>query len=420
MIMIPPSTPPSATPVAPDWAALRADFPILEQRVHGHPLIYFDNGATTQKPRPVVAALRHFYECDNANVHRGLHELSTRATTAYEGARAKVARYLGAASADEVVFTRGTTEAINLVAQSWGEKNVRAGDVILLTEMEHHSNLVPWQLLAQRTGARLRFVPVREDGTLALEPLDALLTSEVKLFAFTHISNSLGTINPVADLCRAARRVGAVTLVDAAQSAGHLPIDVAQLGCDFLAFSGHKMCGPTGIGALYARSELLAAMPPWQGGGEMIVSVSLETSTYKEGPHRFEAGTPNIAGAVGLGAAVDYLEAIGRDAVFQHDAKLARYAVERLSALPGMRILGPLEQRGGLVGFVMEGIHPHDLTTFADQSGLALRGGHHCNQPLMKKFRLPGTTRASFYFYNTTDEIDRMIAILEAARRFFT
>jgi cysteine desulfurase / selenocysteine lyase len=410
----------STSTTQPDWTALREDFPILDQRVHGHPLIYFDNGATTQKPRPVIEALRHYYECDNANVHRGLHELSSRATAAYEDARAKVARYLGAATAEEIVFTRGTTEAINLVAQAWGAKFIREGDVILLTEMEHHSNLVPWQLLAQRTGARLRFVPVREDGTLALDQLGALLTPEVKLFAFTHISNSLGTINPVAELCRAARSVGAVTLVDAAQSAGHRPIDVAKLGCDFLAFSGHKMCGPTGIGALYARAELLAAMPPWQGGGEMIVSVSLESSSYKEGPARFEAGTPNIAGAVGLAAAIDYLEGIGREQIFQHDSKLAAYAVDRLSELPGMRILGPLDERGGLVGFVMEGAHPHDLTTYADQYGLALRGGHHCNQPLMKKFRLPGTTRASFYFYNTTAEVDRMIEILDAARRFFT
>jgi cysteine desulfurase/selenocysteine lyase len=417
--MIAPSPFPQPARIAPDWAALRADFPILAQAVHGHPLIYFDNAASSQKPRAVLDALRHYYEHDNANVHRGLHELSSRATEAYEAARAKVARYLGAAGQDEIVFTRGTTEAINLVAQAWGGKFVRAGDVILLTEMEHHSNLVPWQMLAQRTGARLRFVPVNEDGTLALDQLSALLTTEVKLFAFTHISNSLGTINPVAELCRAARAVGAVTLVDAAQSAGHLPIDVQQLGCDFLALSGHKMCAPTGIGALYGRAELLNAMPPWHGGGEMIVRVSLETSSYKDAPHRFEAGTPNIAGAIGLGAAIDYLEAIGRAEIFAHDFQLTAYALERLAELPGMRLLGPSGERGGLAGFVMDGVHPHDLTTYADQSGLALRGGHHCNQPLMKKFRLPGTTRASFYFYNTTAEVDRMIEILAAARRFF-
>ena len=404
----------------PDWASIRADFPILRQEVHGKPLIYFDNAASSQKPDAVIEALRSYYERDNANVHRGLHALSTRATEAYEGARAVVAKYLGAASADEIVFTRGTTEGINLVAQAWGGRFVREGDVILLTEMEHHSNLVPWQMLAERTGARLRFVPVREDGTLALEMLGSVLTPEVKIFAFTHISNSLGTINPVADLCRAARAVGAVTLVDAAQSAGHLPIDVRELGCDFLAFSGHKMCGPMGIGALYGRAELLEATPPWHGGGEMIVSVSYEKSIYKSAPHKFEAGTPNVADAVVLGAAIGYLERIGRAAIFEHDANLVRYAIQRLEGLSGVRVIGPRGERGGLVGFVMEAAHPHDLTTFADRHGLALRGGHHCNQPLMKKFRLPGTTRASFYFYNTTAEIDRMIEILEAALRFFS
>ena len=404
---------------APDWAAIRADFPILDQQVRGQPLIYFDNAASSQKPRAVIDAISRYYERDNANVHRGLHELSSRATDAYENARAKVARYLGAASADEIVFTRGTTEGINLVAQAWGAKFVRAGDVILLTEMEHHSNLVPWQMLAERTGARLRFVPVADDGTLVLERLGELLTPEVKVFAFTHISNSLGTINPVAELCRAARAVGAVSVVDAAQSAGHLPVDVRALGCDFLAFSGHKMCAPTGSGALYGRSELLDAMPPWQGGGEMIVSVSYERSTYKKAPGKFEAGTPNIAGAVGLGAAVDYLEGIGRAAIFEHDLALTQHALARLGELPGVRVLGPRERRGGLVGFVMEAAHPHDLTTFADQHGLALRGGHHCNMPLMKKLRLPGTTRASFYFYNTKAEVDRMADILAEAVRFF-
>jgi cysteine desulfurase/selenocysteine lyase len=402
-----------------DWDVVREDFPILAERVHGHPLIYFDNAATSQKPRVVIDALRNYYEHDNANVHRGLHELSSRATEAYEKSRQRMASYLGARSADEIIFTRGTTESINLVAQAWGGKFLRAGDVVLLTEMEHHSNLVPWQMLTERTSARLRFVPVRDDGTLALDQLAQLLTHEVKLFAFTHISNSLGTINPVADLCRQARAVGALTLIDAAQSAGHLPINVRELGCDFLAFSGHKMCAPTGIGALYGRAEILDAMPPWQGGGEMIVSVALDKSSFKKAPHRFEAGTPNIAGAIGLAAAIDYLERIGRTAIFEHDSELAAYAAKRLAELPGMRVLGP-KARGALVGFVMDGLHPHDLTTFADQQGLALRGGHHCNQPLMRKFGLPGTTRASFYFYNTTAEIDRMIEILRAAVRFFS
>lgn len=402
-----------------DWDAVREDFPILAEQAHGHRLIYFDNAATSQKPRAVIDALRHYYEHDNANVHRGLHELSSRATEAYENSRQRVASYLGARSADEIIFTRGTTESINLVAQAWGGKFLRAGDVILLTEMEHHSNLVPWQMLTERTGAQLRFVPVRADGTLAFDQLAQLLTREVKLFAFTHISNSLGTINPAADFCRQARAMGALTLIDAAQSAGHLPIDVQELGCDFLAFSGHKMCGPTGIGALYGRAEILDAMPPWHGGGEMIVRVALDKSTFKKAPHRFEAGTPNIAGAIGLAAAIDYLERIGRSAIFEHDSELAAYAAERLVELPGTRVLGPKE-RGALVGFVMDGVHPHDLTTFADQHGLALRGGHHCNQPLMRKLGLPGTTRASFCFYNSTTEIDRMMEILRAAVRFFS
>ena len=403
-----------------DWKAIREDFPILHEKAHGQPLIYFDNAATSQKPKTVLDALRRYYEHNNANVHRGLHELSSRATEAYEGSRRRVADYLGAASPDEIVFTRGTTESINLVAQAWGGKFLREGDVILLTEMEHHSNLVPWQLLAERTGVRLRFVPVRDDGTLALEQLSSLLTREVKLFAFTHVSNSLGTINPVAHLCEKARAIGALTLVDAAQSVGHAPINVKELGCDFLAFSGHKICGPTGIGALYARAEVLDAIPPWHGGGEMIVSVTLERSAFKKAPHRFEAGTPNIAGAIGLEAAIDYIEQIGRPAIFEHDTELAHYAMERLEELPGMRVLGPREERGALVGFVMKSVHPHDLTTFADRYGLALRGGHHCNQPLMRRFGLPGTTRASFYFYNTKEEIDRMIEILSEAVRFFS
>ncbi len=403
-----------------DWTALREDFPILRQQVRGHPLIYFDSAATSQKPRPVLEALRNFYERDNANVHRGLHTLSSRATDAYENARRRVCEYIGASSPDEIIFTRGTTESINLVAQAWGGKFIRRGDVILLTVMEHHSNLVPWQLLAERAGAHLRFIPVQDDGTLDLDQLPSLLTPEVKLFGFTHISNSLGTINPVAQLCEQARAVGALTLVDAAQSAGHMPIDVSEWGCDFLAFSGHKMCGPTGIGVLYARAAILDSIPPWQGGGEMIVSVRLEKSEFKKPPHRFEAGTPNIAGAIGLAAAMDYIDAIGREAIFEHDTRLARYAAERLAELPGTRILGPKEKRGALVGFVMDAAHPHDLTTFADQYGLAMRGGHHCNQPLMRRFGVPGTTRASFYFYNTMDEIDRMMEILQKAVRFFS
>jgi cysteine desulfurase/selenocysteine lyase len=399
-----------------DWMKVRADFPILDQQVNGKPLVYLDNAASSQKPRAVITALAHYYEHDNANVHRGLHELSSRATDAFEGARVKIAKYLGASQVEEIIFTRGTTEAINLVANTWGVRNLRAGDVILLTEMEHHSNLVPWQLLAERTGANLRFVPVADDGTLAFEPS---LLDGVKLFSFVHISNSLGTINPAAELCRAAHAAGVVTLVDGAQSSGHLPMNVRELGCDFYAFSGHKMCAPTGIGALWGRMELLQEMPPWHGGGEMIVSVTYERATYKQPPHKFEAGTPNIAGAVGLGAAVDYLENIGRAAIFAHDSELAALAVARLGEIPGIRILGPSGQRGALAAFHAEWAHPHDLTTYANEHGLALRGGHHCTQPLMRKLRLPGTTRASFYFYNTTEEVERMAEILRAARKFF-
>src|SRR5437870_5898757 len=402
-----------------DWKAIREDFPILRERAHGHPLIYFDSAATSQKPQAVLDALRNYYEHNNANVHRGLHELSSRATEAYEKSRQRVASYLGAASADEIVFTRGTTESINLVAQAWGGKFLREGDVVLLTEMEHHSNLVPWQLLAERTGVRLRFVSVLDDGTLALEQLSSLLTREVKLFAFTHVSNSLGTINPVAELCQKARKVGAVTLVDAAQSIGHMPLNIQELGCDFLAFSGHKMCAPTGIGVLYGRAELLDATPPWHGGGEMITSVTLEKSSYKKPPHRFEAGTPNIAGAIGLAAAIDYLEGIGRTEIFEHDVDLASYALQGMADVAGLHVLGPSRDRGGVISFVMGAAHPHDLTTFADQYGLALRGGHHCNQPLMRRFGVPGTSRASFYLYSTREEIDRMVDILDKAVRFF-
>jgi cysteine desulfurase/selenocysteine lyase len=406
--------------VVPDWPAIRDAFPILQQEVNGQPLVYFDNAATTQKPRPVIDALRRYYEHDNANVHRGLHELSNRATEAYESARATVATFLGATTPDEIIFTRGTTEGINLVAQSWGWKNIRQGDAILLTEMEHHSNLVPWQLLAERAGATLRFVPITDDGTLDLAALDTLLTPEVKLFAFTHASNSLGTINPAAELCRRAKAVGATTLVDGAQSAGHMPVNVRDIGCDFYVFSGHKMCAPTGVGALYGRLDLLNSMPPWHGGGEMILSVTYERATYKPAPHRFEAGTPNVAGAVGLAAAIDFLEAIGRAAIAEHDAKLTQHALARLAELPDVRIFGPRTDRGALVGFAADWAHPHDLTTFANEHGLALRGGHHCNQPLMRKLRVPGTSRASFYFYNTLAEVDRMADILARAHRFFT
>ena len=406
---------------AMDWSALRADFPILDQRVHGHPLIYFDNAATTQKPRAVIETLRRYYERDNANVHRGIHELSNRATAAFEAARTRAAQFINAPTAESIIFTRGTTEGINLVAQAWGDRHLKAGDKVLLTEMEHHSNIVPWQLVAERTGAKLIFLPITGDiGLLDLNRLDEWLTREVKLLAMTHVSNSLGTINPVAELCARARKLGVLTLVDAAQSAGHRPVDVQEIGCDFLAFSGHKMCGPTGIGVLYGRPEVLETMPPYQGGGEMILNVEFQRSTWKHAPHKFEAGTPNIAGAVGLHAAMDYLDNIGRRQIAEHDQELGAYAYEKLSKSKGnIRLFGPHIGRAGLVSFLLKDIHAHDVVTVADQRGVALRGGHHCNQPLMHKLGVESTARASFYFYNTTAEIDRFVEVLADIQKFF-
>ncbi len=402
------------------WEQLRSDFPILDQKVHSHPLIYFDNAATSQKPTQVVDALRHYYEHDNSNVHRGIHELSNRATAAYEAARMRVSRFLNARSADEIIFTRGTTEGINLVASAWGLSHLSKGDQILLTEMEHHSNIVPWQLLAERTGAQLVYVPVTgDDGLLDGKRLSELLTRKVKLFAFTHISNTLGTINPAAELCERARKLGIITLVDAAQSAGHLPLDVQAMGCDFLAFSGHKICGPTGIGALYGRAEVLDTLQPYQSGGEMISSVDFQKSTWNKAPHKFEAGTPDMSGAIGLHAALDYLDAIGRDRIFQHDQNLAHYAYEQFARIPHIRLFGPSKDRAGLVSFLLPDVHAHDVVTVADQHGLALRGGHHCNQPLMRKLGVSSTARASFYFYNTRGEVDRMMEIIREIQKFF-
>jgi len=406
--------------MSPAWEGIRDEFPILDQQVNGHPLVYLDNAATTQKPRAVMAALDRFYARDNANVHRGLHALSMRATDDYEGARQRVATFINAAAPEEVILTRGTTESINLVASSWGGANLRKGDVILLTEMEHHSNLVPWQLVAQRTGATLRYVPVTGDeGLLDLGALDRLLTAEVRVFAFTHVSNTLGTVNPAAELCARARAVGAVTVVDAAQSIGHMPLDVRAMGCDFLAFSGHKMASVTGIGALYGRRALLDAMPPWQGGGGMISNVDFFESRWKPSPERFEAGTPNFGDAVALGASCDFLDALGRDEIRRHDAELARKAYGRLAELPGIRMLGPKGERGGLVSFAFADVHAHDVVTFADEDGIALRGGHHCNQPLMRKLGLTSTVRASFYVYNVEAEIDALVASMRRTLKFF-
>lgn len=403
---------------------LRIDFPVLDQHVGGKPLVYLDNGATTQKPRSVIDAVARFYERDNSNVHRGLHALSMRATDGYEAARVRAAKFINAAHSAEIVFTRGTTESVNLVAGAWGPANLKPGDVILATEMEHHSNLVPWQQLAARTGATLKYVPVSgadaEHG-LDLDALDKLLTPQVKLFAFTHLSNTLGVLNDAALLCAKARAVGALTLIDAAQSIGHEPIDVQALGCDFLAFSGHKMAGPTGIGVLYGRRQLLDTMPPYQTGGGIVVNVTYEGATWKPSPERHEAGTPNVADAIGLHAAMDYLDQLGRPAISAHDHALAMKACAALAELPGIRILGPKpgQPRGGLVSFAFAEAHAHDVVTFADQDGIALRGGHHCNQPLMRKLGLTSTTRASFYVYNTEEEIDALVKSMRRILKFF-
>ncbi len=415
-----PGAPAITTAPGLDPVRVQADFPILQQSVHGRPLVYLDNAATSQKPRAVIEALVRYYERDNANVHRGIHALSSRATEAFEGARERVARFLNAESPDEIIFTRGTTEAINLVAHAWAAATLKPGDVILLTEMEHHSNLVPWQIIAARTGAQLAFIPVTGDeGLLDLSRLDGLLTPRVKLLAFAHVSNSLGTVNPARELCARAREVGAVTLVDAAQSAGHMPVDVREIGCDFLAFSGHKTCGPTGIGVLYGRRGALERMDPWHGGGEMILDVDYSGARYKPPPHRFEAGTPDISGAIGLAAALDYLDGIGRERIARHGRELGAMAAERLAAMPGVRVLGPREGRAGIVSFTLRDVHAHDIVTFADQRGVALRGGHHCTQPLMRRLGLESTARASFHLYNTPGEVDVLVDTVREIQRFF-
>jgi cysteine desulfurase/selenocysteine lyase len=408
------------TPTTIDWAKLRKDFPILDQEVNGHPLIYFDSAASSQKPRQVIDAIVRYYEHDNANVHRGVHELSNRATGAYEAARERTAKFIHARAAQEIIFTRGTTEGINLVANTWALANLKRGDTILLSELEHHSNLVPWQMVAERTGAKLAYIPITGDeGTLDLSRLDEQLSRGVKLLSITHISNSMAVVNPVADICARARQHAVVTVVDAAQSAGHLPLNVQAIGCDFLAFSSHKICGPTGVGVLYGRREILENLPPYQGGGEMISKVEYFHTDYNVPPHRWEAGTPHIEGAVGLHAALDYLDAIGRERIFAHDQELAEHCVNRLREFPGIRIFGPKKGRAGLVSFVLPNAHALDVTTMVDQRGVALRAGHHCNQPLHAKLGVPATLRASFYFYNTKDEVDRFIEILRRVTNLF-
>src|SRR6266487_2670795 len=398
-----------------DILALRREFPILQQQINGKPLAFLDSGASSQKPRRVIVCLEEYYEHTNANVHRGVYKLSEEATFAFERARGKVARFIGASSHKELIFTRNTTEAINLVARAWGDANVRAGDRILLSVMEHHSNLVPWQQLAQRTGAMLDFLPIDAQGRLVLEDLDALLTERTKIVAITHQSNVLGTINPVREISARAHDAGALVLVDGAQSVPHMPVDVGQLGIDFLAFSGHKLCGPTGIGVLWGRRSLLEGMPPFMSGGSMIKTVTLYETTYADIPARFEAGTPAIGEAIALGEAVDFLSGLGMDKVYTHEQHLLSYALERLAKVEGLRIYGPqtLEMRGAAVSFTLDGVHPHDVASILDGEGVAVRAGHHCCQPLHALLDIPATTRASFYLYNIPEEVDRLVAGLE-------
>jgi cysteine desulfurase/selenocysteine lyase len=403
-----------------DVQAIRADFPILERRVRGKPLVYLDNAASSQKPRQVLDAMDRYYEQSNANVHRGVHTLSEEATAQYEGARARVARFIGACCPKEVIWTRNATEAVNLVAYSWGRANLRTGDRILLTEMEHHANLVPWQILAAEKGLELDFVPVQDDGTLAIDRVDRLLTTRTKLFAFSAMSNVVGTINPVAELAAKAHSAGTLALVDGAQSVPHTRVDVQALDIDFMVFSGHKMLGPTGSGVLWGRRELLNAMPPFMGGGDMIREVHLRESRWNELPWKFEAGTPAIAEAIGLGAAVDYLEAVGMDTVHAAERELTAYAMERMAEVEGLSILGPdAGQRGGLVSFVLGSAHPHDIAAGLDQMGVAIRAGHHCAQPLHERFGIPASARASFYIYNTRDEIDLLVEGLKRIAEIF-
>ncbi|MFN2383144.1 MAG: cysteine desulfurase [Gemmatimonadota bacterium] len=406
-----------------DVTALKAEFPILGQTIHDRPLVYLDNAASSQKPRVVIDALTHYYETDHANVHRGAYELSIRATDQYEAARGTVARFIGAPRSDEIVFTRGTTEAINLVASSWGGSTLRADDVVVVSEMEHHSNLVPWQLACEAAGATIRAIGVTDDGQLDLDSLDALLAAgSVRLVATGHVSNAVGTIHPVAEIARRAHSAGAIYLVDGAQAAPQLPVDVGALDCDFYTLSGHKMCGPTGIGALWSRKALLDAMPPYQGGGEMIDEVRIERSTYAEVPRKFEAGTPAIAGAVGLAVAIEFLQGIGMEAIHAHEQALVRVALERLAGeFPEIRLFGPpaTVPRGGVLSFTLADIHPHDLATILDHEGVAIRAGHHCCQPLMRRFGVAATARASFYLYNDEQDLEALVRALHRAQKIF-
>jgi cysteine desulfurase/selenocysteine lyase len=411
----------SVTTTGLDVAAIRREFPILDQEVNGRPLTYLDSAASAQKPNAVIDAISYYYRHDNANVHRGLYDLSRRATDRFEAARTTMARFINAPEDAEVIFTRGATEGLNLVASAWGGANLSAGDEILLTVLEHHSNIVPWQLIAQKTGAVLRYLDVDDEGRLRVDQLDALLSERTKVVAFNHISNSLGTINPVRVIADRAHAVGAIVVVDGAQGAPHVPVDVQALGADFYAISSHKMCGPMGAGVLWGRRSLLDAMPPYHGGGEMIQFVYPDYSTYAPIPNKFEAGTPNVAGAIGMAAAADYLTSLGRDALLEHERSLVLYGLEALRRVPELRIFGPStpEDRIAVFSFELGGVHPHDVATILDDAGIAVRAGHHCTQLLMKRLCVPATTRASCYLYNTTDDIDRLVDALHEARRVF-
>jgi cysteine desulfurase/selenocysteine lyase len=399
---------------------IRKDFPIFTRLVKGKPLVYLDSAATSQKPLSVIEAVRTFYSTYNANVHRGVYTIGEEATAAYEAARNKVRDFIGAESRDGIVFTRNATEAINLVASSWGRAHLTPGDEILLTQMEHHSNLVPWQLVSQQTGAKLKFIPLTADGRLNLTDFPRLLTEKTKIVSVVHVSNSLGTINPVAEIVSAAHARGAIALVDASQSVQHLGVNVATLGCDFLVFSGHKTLGPTGIGVLWGKPEILDRMPPYQGGGEMINEVQLEWSTYREPPGKFEAGTPNVAGAIGLGAAIDYLNAVGLDTIRSYEQELMEYALQQLDSTGDIEIYGPRPDRGGVVSFNVRDVHPHDVATILDEEGIAVRAGHHCTQPVMRWLNVPATVRASVYLYNTMGDIDRLVQGLKKVKEIFT
>jgi cysteine desulfurase / selenocysteine lyase len=402
-----------------DVERVRGDFPILRQQVRGRPLVYLDNAATSQKPQAVIDAIRNYYERDNANIHRGVHFLSERATEEYERARRTARKFVNAAESREIIFTRGTTESINLVAQTYGRKHVAAGDEVLITAMEHHSNIVPWQILCEEKGARLCVAPINDRGELLVEEFEKLLGPRTKLVALPHVSNALGTVNPVAQLVELAHRSNAPVLVDGAQAAPHVSIDVQALGCDFYAFSGHKVYAPTGIGVLYGRAALLDAMPPYQGGGDMISSVTFEKTTYNKLPYKFEAGTPNVSGAIGLGAALDYVNALGIGEIAAHEEDLLAYGTAELSAVPDIQLIGTAPHKAGVISFVMNGIHPHDIGTILDQEGIAVRTGHHCAQPVMQRFGVPATVRASFALYNTKQEIDALARGIRKVREVF-